>query len=85
VSSSPLSVERIKMPSVSVVIPTYNRSKLLLKAIESVLRQTYADYELIVIDDGSTDDTRERLLHIWSAFGTFTRIIRERAQRRMPE
>jgi len=62
VSSSPLSVERIKMPSVSVVIPTYNRSKLLLKAIESVLRQTYADYELIVIDDGSTDDTRERLL-----------------------
>ena len=48
-------------PSVSVVIPTYNRSALLVNAIESVLRQTYTDYELIVIDDGSTDDTRKRL------------------------
>ena len=48
-------------PTVSVVIPTYNRSALLLNAIKSVLRQTYTDYELIVIDDGSTDDTRERL------------------------
>jgi glycosyltransferase involved in cell wall biosynthesis len=48
-------------PKVSVVIPTYNRSALLCRAIDSVLRQTYTDYELIVIDDGSTDDTRERL------------------------
>jgi glycosyltransferase involved in cell wall biosynthesis len=46
-------------PSVSVVIATYNRSSLLIRAIESVLKQTYKDFEIIVIDDGSTDQTRE--------------------------
>lgn len=59
-SSSP-SICKATAPRVSVVIPTYNRSDLLLRAIDSVLRQTYSDYELIVIDDGSTDDTRQRL------------------------
>lgn len=42
---------------ISVVIPTYNREASLERAIESVLTQTYHNFELIVIDDGSTDDT----------------------------
>ena len=46
------------MPTVSVVIPTYNRSKLVKEAVECVLKQTYSDLEVLVVDDGSTDDTR---------------------------
>jgi glycosyltransferase involved in cell wall biosynthesis len=46
---------------VSVVVPTYNRAHSVGEAIRSVLRQTYADLELIVVDDGSSDDTAARV------------------------
>ena len=46
---------------ISVIIPTYNRRVLVSQAIESVLAQTYTHYEIIVIDDGSTDGTGEAL------------------------
>jgi glycosyltransferase involved in cell wall biosynthesis len=47
------------MPEVSVVIATYNRAPMLGEAIQSVSEQTYPEYEVIVVDDGSTDNTRE--------------------------
>ena len=43
----------------SIIIPTYNRAAFLSKAIESVLAQTYTDWELIVVDDGSVDSTKD--------------------------
>lgn len=46
-------------PNFSIIIPTYQRAGFLPTAINSVLSQTYQDYEIIIIDDGSTDDTKE--------------------------
>src|SRR5690348_17042411 len=48
---------RMTAPPVSIVIPTYNRAHLLPRAVASVQAQTCADWELIVVDDGSTDST----------------------------
>ncbi|HRG87623.1 MAG TPA: glycosyltransferase [Chitinophagales bacterium] len=50
-------------PFFSVIIPTYNRAGLLPKAINSVLAQTFSDWELLIIDDGSKDNTREIVTH----------------------
>ena len=48
-------------PLFSVVIPTYNRSDLLVRAVQSVLAQTLDDFEVVVSDNQSTDDTREAI------------------------
>ena len=49
----------MKTPKVSVILPTFNRAKYLDRAISSVLNQSFSDFELIIIDDASTDNTEE--------------------------
>jgi glycosyltransferase involved in cell wall biosynthesis len=49
-------------PFFSIIIPTYNRGELLRKSIESVINQTFSNWELLVIDDGSTDNTKDIVL-----------------------
>jgi hypothetical protein len=60
--------------SISVVIPTYNRAALACRAVESALRQTRPADEVLVVDDGSTDDTAAQL----ARFGDSIRVIRQK-------
>lgn len=60
-------------PRVSVVIPTYNYARFVCNAVDSVLSQTYQDYEIIVVDDGSRDDTGDVL----APYGDLIRYIRQ--------
>jgi glycosyltransferase involved in cell wall biosynthesis len=69
----PFSDSATSWPRVSVIIPTYNRASLVGAAIESVLDQGYPNLELLVIDDGSTDDTAE----VVERFGTSVRYVRQ--------
>jgi glycosyltransferase involved in cell wall biosynthesis len=61
----------VAKPLVSVIINTYNRAALVIEAIESVRAQTYSNFELIVADDGSPDDTAERV----AAYGREVRFL----------
>ena len=60
-------------PKVSVVIPTFNRAACVGEAIDSVLAQTYREFEVILVDDGSTDDTASVL----AKYGDQIRVIRQ--------
>lgn len=71
--STKMQIKATTTPWVSVIIPTFNRRRFLGQAIDSVLAQTYTDFELIVVDDGSTDPTPELL----AAYGPSIKVIRQ--------
>ena len=63
-------------PQFSVLIPVYNREEYVREAIDSVLSQTFMDYELIVVDDGSTDRTPDVL----ESYGNRIKMVRQSNQ-----
>lgn len=65
--------------SISVIIPVYNGSRFLAETIESVRRQTHADWELVLVDDGSTDSSRE-IADSFAARDSRIRLIAQRNQ-----
>jgi glycosyltransferase involved in cell wall biosynthesis len=65
------------MPTVDVIIPTYNTSKYLPIAIESVIAQTFEDWRILLIDDGSTDDTAGVVAPYLAKLGTKIKYIRQ--------
>lgn len=70
-------------PFFSIIIPAYNRAGILEKALQSVRDQTCTDWECIVVDDGSTDNTRDLLTNgrqVMPVFVIFTRKMRNAAQ-----
>jgi glycosyltransferase involved in cell wall biosynthesis len=66
------------MEIVSVVIPTHNRSELIENAVKSVLKQTYTNFEIIIVDDASTDNTESIVKSINSEKITYIKIKESR-------
>ncbi|HUK37004.1 MAG TPA: glycosyltransferase family 2 protein, partial [Vicinamibacterales bacterium] len=64
------------MAKVSIITATRNRPAVLAKALESIAQQTFTDYELLVVDDGSPDDVHEQYLELLKAFDGRARVLR---------
>jgi glycosyltransferase involved in cell wall biosynthesis len=65
----------------SIIIPAYNRSTLILDTLTSVMQQTFTDWECIVVDDGSKDNTREVVQQVMAQDARFKYVYQENAER----
>lgn len=74
-------MEKLAVPFYSVIIPTYNRAKSILEAVQSVQSQTFKDFELLVIDDGSKDNTGEIVTSAAEKDSRVKYIYQENAER----
>ena len=66
----------MRVPKFSVTVPVYNRPALVKETLDSILAQSFTDYEVVVVDDGSTDQTPEVL----RAYGSKIRVVRQQHQ-----
>lgn len=69
-------MRRQRMEKVSIIIPTYNRADKIMTSINSVLKQTYVDFELIIVDDGSSDNTQEIVESIGDERVSYVRLTK---------
>lgn len=67
-------------PLVSVIIPTYNRAHVIDRPIKSVINQTYKNWELIIVDDKGTDNTKEKIASYQKAYSNIKYVINERSK-----
>ena len=65
-----------KLPLVSIIMPTYNRADYILETITSIQDQTYTNWELLVLDDGSEDDTENIVRTVGDSRVQYTRFSR---------
>lgn len=72
------------MPIVSIVLPTYNGEKYISSAVDSVLKQTFLDWELIIVDDGSRDKTAD-IITAYSKSDARIRCIYNETNRKLPD
>ncbi|MBS1520089.1 MAG: glycosyltransferase family 2 protein [Bacteroidetes bacterium] len=71
-----LGTPELNMPLVSVIVPSYNHERFITECIESIMHQTYKNFELTVIDDGSKDGSREILKQLQEQYG-FNLVLQE--------
>ena len=69
------------MPKVSIVIPTYNRGDLIGETIRSLQEQDFEDFEVIIVDDGSTDNTKMLCEEVVSADPRFSYVAEDKKNR----
>ena len=69
------------MPFFSIIIPTYNRSSIICRNILSLTKQSFQNFEIIVIDDGSTDDTEERVKILQKSIANLSYYYQSNAER----
>src|SRR5438128_3816698 len=68
------------MPKVSVIIPVYNACKFIAQTLTCVYQQSFQDFEVVIVDDGSTDDSLEVVEKVSREYSRATSIIRQRNQ-----
>ena len=72
------------MPKVSIVLPTYNGEKFIRESIDSILGQTFTDWELIIVNDCSTDGTPD-IVNRYAALDSRIRVINNKENQKLPE
>ena len=72
-------ISKNKLPEVSIIIPTFNRGELISDAIDSIQAMSFTDWELIIVDDGSTDQTNKIVNKYNFIFGQLTFLIKSKS------